>query len=114
MQEILGIPLSVATPSALALSAIAIIVLSFVRGWIMSKFAVEQVLQASASLITQSNARADEYKQLYLTEKERGDVLQSVVEELKIVGKSTAKILESLPPITGDMRNRTRTLGDGD
>lgn len=82
------------TPVALSLSAIALVITSFARGWIVSKFVVEMLVAAA-------NQRGEDYKALYETEKQRADVLQGIVEQLTELGTTSAKILEALPRTGG-------------
>lgn len=100
MDEIVGIPLDVATPAALGLSVIALIVMSFVRGWIMSRFTVEQLLTVHRLISDQANLRADFNWKLYETERHRGDVLEKILDDLSVVGETQVRILNALPKPT--------------
>ncbi len=88
----------VATPTALSLGAIALIISAFARGWILSKFTVETLIQGYKDLVELHKLRADDFKALYETERKRADVLGEVA-------TLAATILERLPvPSSGDKK----------
>lgn len=99
MNEVLGIPLSVATPSALSLMAIALIITSFARGWIVSKLTVETLLTVQNLRISEAIQRGDDYRTAWELSEKRADLLQDLVDNLSIVGVSVDKILKALPPV---------------
>ena len=102
-EELLGFSPRELTLSALALAELALIIMAFVRGWIVSKFAVETMLSGYKALVEQANQRADDYKSLYETEKARSDKLEEIVDALAVVGEQQLKILKALPvPNSGD------------
>lgn len=86
-----------ATPAALGLGAIALIVTSFARGWIISRFTMETLLSGYKLLVEQANQRAEDWKSLYETEKIRADVLHDVAQKMTPLAETTAKILAALP-----------------
>lgn len=96
MGDVFGIPVSTLTPVGLLFLLIVLIITSFVRGWIIAKW-------VAALLIEQATLRAEEWRQLYLNEKERADVLQEVAAKMTTLGEASAKILEALPH-PGDTR----------
>ena len=91
------------TPAALALSAVALIITSFARGWIVSRFTVETLLSVQNLRIAEAIKRGDDYKAAWELSEKRGDVLQALVDKLTVVGDSVDKILTNLPaPQKGD------------
>ena len=91
------------TPAALALSAVALIITSFARGWIVSKFTVETMLSGYRLVAEQANLRTTDYIVLWEVEKKRADKLEEIVDTLKIVGEQQLKILQALPvPLSKD------------
>lgn len=91
------------TPITLCLSSIALIVTAFARGWVVSKFQVETLLSIQNLRIDEANKRADDYKTAWELSEKRAEVLQSLVDQLAVVGVSVNKILTALPaPRTGD------------
>ena len=91
------------TPLSLCLASISLIITSFARGWIVSRFTVESLLGVQNLRIEEAIKRGDDYKAAWMLEQERGKVLQQMVDALTIVGVSVDKILTSLPtPRTGD------------
>jgi len=87
----------VVTPAAFGLSAIALIITSFARGWIVSRFTVETLIQGYKELIEQEKRRADDWKALYFDEKESRILLQQVGEKMTALGETSAKILAAIP-----------------
>jgi hypothetical protein len=89
--------LETVTPISLALGAVALILTSFARGWIVSKATVEIMIKGYEAVSEQSNKRANDFQEMYHTEKERGDILQGIVEKLTVIGETSARILDALP-----------------
>lgn len=91
------------TPISLCLTAIALIITSFARGWIVSRFTVETLLGVQNLRIEEAIKRGDDYKLAWELAEKRADILQKLVVELKVVGESVDKLLNSLPvPHNGD------------
>lgn len=88
--EAIGIPLNVATPLALLLSLVALNIAAYTRGWIMPRSTV-------VTITALHEDKVDMIWKLYETEKVRGDVLEGLVGQLKVVGETQIKILEALP-----------------
>jgi len=102
MDWIDSIAASPLTPITLSLSAIAVIITSFARGWIVSRFTVETLLGVQNLRIAEAIKRGDDYKAAWELSEKRGDILQALVDDLTVVGASVDKILSSLPtPQTG-------------
>lgn len=97
MDDVLGIPLNVLTPSALGLAAIAVILTSFARGWIVSRFTVETMLAGYKELAEQANKRAEDYKEIAERERARADVIEKIATDLTVVGETASRILGALP-----------------
>lgn len=96
MPEIVGEWIGIASPTALALGTIALLFSAFIRGWVVSKFAVETLIAGYKELVELHKLRADDYKALYETERKRADILGEVAQ-------MSATILERLPvPSSGD------------
>lgn len=90
MIESLGIPLDVATPLALLLSLVALNIAAYTRGWILPRATVKTITDLHED-------KVDMIWKLYETEKVRGDVLEGMIGQLKVVGETQIKILEALP-----------------
>jgi hypothetical protein len=90
MPELWGIPLNVATPFGLLLSIVALNITAYTRGWIHPNKVVQ-------TMLGMEKERSDLIWKLYETEKSRGDVLEGMVEQLKVVGETQIKILNALP-----------------
>ena len=97
MEWIDAIAVSPLTPITLSLSAIAIIITSFARGWIVSRFTVETLLSVQNLRISEAIKRGDDYKAAWELEQKRAEVLQNLVENLASVGVTVDKILTNLP-----------------
>lgn len=102
---IVGSPL---TPITLALASIALIITSFARGWIVSKFTVNTLLTVQNLRIQEAIKRGEDYKLAWELSEKRADVLQAVVDKLTGVGDTLNRVLDALPaPKTGDKQNET-------
>lgn len=91
--EVSDFLLQTATPAAVALSAIALIITSFARGWIVSAFTVTTLLGVYKLLVDQANQRAEDYKEIADIERKRGDVVQEMNIKLTSLVETSAKIL---------------------
>lgn len=91
------------TPISLSLASISLIITSFARGWIVSRFTVETLLSVQNLRIAEAIKRGDDYKAAWELSEKRGEVLQTLVDTLSVVGTSVDKVLNALPtPSTGD------------
>lgn len=96
------------TPITLALTSIALIITSFARGWIVSKFTVETLLAVQNLRIQEAIKRGEDYKLAWELSEKRADILQSVVDKLTGVGDTLNRVLDALPaPKVGDKQNET-------
>jgi hypothetical protein len=104
LDVIAGSPL---TPITLSLGAISLIITSFARGWIVSKFTVESLLSVQNLRIQEAIKRGDDYKTAWELSEQRADVLQAVVDKLTAVGDSVDRILSAIPvPHSEDTKER--------
>jgi hypothetical protein len=92
--HILGSPI---TGASLLLALIAFVIFAFSRGWILVPYQVKLAIDAANSVSEVSNKRADEYKALYLTERERNERLTAALEHLLPVGENVNRIVEAIP-----------------
>lgn len=107
IDTIVGSPL---TPISLSLAAISLIITSFARGWIVSRFTVEQLLGVQNLRIAEAIKRGDDYKAAWELSEKRGDILQSMVDQLAGVAVTVDKVLTALPaPHSGDGDERLVT-----
>lgn len=98
-----GILSSPLTPITLSLAAISLIITSFARGWIVSRFTVETLLAVQNLRIEEAIKRGDDYKTAWELSEKRGEILQELVAKLSVVGVSVDKLLTNLPtPPSGD------------
>lgn len=99
-ETIAGSPL---TPITLSLAAISLIITSFARGWIVSRFTVETLLAVQNLRIEEAIKRGDDYKIAWELSEKRGDVLQGMVDSLSGLTVTVNKVLDALPaPRSGD------------
>lgn len=84
---ILGSPL---TPVTLAMSLLALIIFSMVRGWLLPKSTV-------LLLITAEKLVAENYKLAWEAEKSRNDTLTDYLRQLLTYAETADKVLKSIP-----------------
>ena len=107
LSTIAGSPL---TPLTLCLASVSLIITSFARGWIVSKFTVESLLSVQNLRIAEAIKRGDDYKAAWELSEQRADTLQSVVDKLTAVGESVDRILTAIPvPRSGDNDDKVGT-----
>lgn len=92
--EVFGVPLDIATPTTLLLSLGGLYITASMRGWILPRKTVDLFMKIK-------DDKYDLLWKLYETEKTRGDVLEGLVHQLKVVGETQIKILNSLPEKAG-------------
>jgi hypothetical protein len=85
------------TPITLSLAAISLIITSFARGWIVSRFTVETLLSVQNLRIAEAIKRGDDYKLAWELSEKRADILQKLVDKTTAVGENVDKILSALP-----------------
>lgn len=96
-----GIPLSTATPLALLLGIVALNITGFLRGWIVPRNLV-------MDLVARADQRASDYRELYESEKERADIMEDVLANTVTIGETAVRILKALPA-SDDDREKSRT-----
>lgn len=94
MDEILGIPIGQLTLQGIALLGIAAVVIGLARGWLVPK-------STHLEVVGRADQRAADYKELWDIANKRGDVMESVAEDLVVVGENVNKLLTALPPAKG-------------
>lgn len=77
------------TPITLSLTSIALIVLSFIRGWILPQSTVTLLLGAK-------DATIDHYKRAYEAQLARSDKQQEILEKLLTYAEGADKVLTAI------------------
>lgn len=90
--EILGIPIGQLTINGLALIAIGLVLTGFITGKILP-------VKTHEREIAVERERTADYKELWQIANKRGDVMETVAEDLVIVGENVNRLLNSLPPL---------------
>lgn len=85
------------TPSILAMLAAGLIVIAFVRGWVLTPWQVKAITDLQNLRLVESNQRAEDWKQAYYAEKEAKAVLAEQVDRLKVVGDLLDRVVRALP-----------------
>lgn len=75
------------------------LVVCFVRGWLYSKWQVQDQLKTRDDLIVQANIRAEDYKEAWDKAATGRDTALQQVTELLVVGQTANKVLASLPQL---------------
>lgn len=98
VDTILASPL---TPITLALTSVAVIIMAFARGWIVSAFQVRQLLNIQNLRIAEANKRADEWKSV--SDKKDAVIAAQAqqIELLKSIADNTNRVLAALPAPKG-------------
>lgn len=92
MDEILGIPLGQLTINGLALLAIGLVTVGLIRGFLIPK-------TTHLEAVARERERAAEFKELWNIANKRGDVMETVAEDLVTVGENVNRLLKALPPL---------------
>lgn len=90
MDELLGIPIGQLTINGLALVAIALVIFGLARGLLVPK-------STHLEAIARERERTSDYKELWNIANRRGDVMETVAEDIVIVGENVNKLLKALP-----------------
>lgn len=93
MDDFFGIPIGQLTINGLALLAIATVVTGYATGFLVPKRTHERELQ-------RADERTADWRELWQIANQRGDVMESVAEDLVVVGENVNKLLKGLPPLT--------------
>lgn len=83
-------------PNLGAGSLLALFVLAVLRGWLVPRKSVDQMLAVKEERIVQAEKRGDEWKAAYEAATARADQLADQNDQLQEVGKTTAAILDSM------------------
>ena len=97
MDGVLGFTPQEQTLSALALSAIALIITSFARGWVVAKFVVESIIKVYDLLVTASNKRADDYKEAWELSEAARKLDAAQLASLLVYAETADRILRTIP-----------------
>jgi hypothetical protein len=90
MDQLFGIPIGQLTVNGLALVAIGLVVTGFITGRIIP-------LRTHNRELAAANERTADFRELWQVADKRGDVIESVAEDLVIVGENMNKVLKALP-----------------
>jgi hypothetical protein len=96
------------TLGALSLAAIALIITSFARGWIVSRYTVETMLGGYKGLVDQANIRAADYKEAWELSEAARKLDSEHQAKLLVYAEAADKVLQALP-VTYPGVNKERT-----
>lgn len=92
MDELLGIPIGQLTINGLALLAIALVVVGLITGRLVPARTHEREIAVERE-------RTADFRDLWNIANRRGDVMETVAEDLVVVGENVNKLLKALPPV---------------
>jgi hypothetical protein len=95
MDEVLGIPIGQLTINGLALLAIALVVTGLLTGRLVP-------VKTHEREIAVERERTADFRELWNIANRRGDVMETVAEDLVVVGENVNKLLKALPPAKGE------------
>jgi hypothetical protein len=88
--DIFGIPIGQLTVNGLALLAIALVVVGLITGRLIPVSTHNREVKAATD-------RGNEFRELWQVADRRGDVMESVAEDIVVVGENLNKVLKALP-----------------
>lgn len=85
------------TPLVLILAMASGIIFSFGKGWLLTPFQINTLIDSQNLRIIEANLRTEDYKSLWEIERKRAEVLADQVALVKPIHELVIKILSSLP-----------------
>ncbi|WIM97711.1 hypothetical protein ACTOB_001259 [Actinoplanes oblitus] len=96
-------------PNLGAGSLLALVILGILRGWLVPKKSVDQLLTVQDQRLAEATARGDEWKAAATAAAERNAELVDQLDQLQEVGKTAAAILDSLRSASAGPRQGRRS-----
>lgn len=85
------------TVDGFVVAVFALLILAFIRGWLLTPFQIRNTLDAMRDRIADANKRGDDWKDAYDKQGESLKIALDQVDRLKSVGDTANRVLSSLP-----------------